>query len=602
MLYHNCLHLISKSTGPRRVRWHTCAVLGVALVALAACGAAEDGGPCSSDADCIAGTACHTASGQCLAQSAASPSLVVLPPSNNKMGWVDHEYPSPILSADGRLRLQLKAGVSLQGRVYASSNPKESVLAQVVAWRDSLIPGQPKVQTEATAVARSNGGSGGGDTYAMWLAPGHSYTFYVAPMSPDDSDYPPRVVSGLRIDTHTRRDFVLEGPEMSVAVKGRVLDANGVALPESVAVAGQSGPMPTRMSVRAYEQDGLLRSSRGETYVNDGKATKPPAPSPRAGEFTIRVPSSLTVPATGRTYSIKFEPTAGGLPMPTVQCTDVVLGAFSGAKAEQHLGDLYLPPFRMPEKYVLKVRGPDGKAVPGASVTFKTTIAEVPKNAAFSSCSASFERTTTTDSTGRATVLLLPGSDKHNQKYAVTVVAPQSSPYANSRVDSVEVGPSGGVLADVVLQTRHRYTGRVTNASGAPVAGATIEAQGVSEMGAPPPGRTSATTAADGSFALHVEKGVYHLDVTPPAGAPLPAFGLRNKRIDGDLDNLLLRVPAGRLLVGEVRDPTGARLGRAKVQVYELVNISASAMRAEPRQSDITAPDGRFALILPASN
>ncbi len=550
---------------------------------------------CSDNLDCAHGMVCHQDSGKCLANVQTAPSVEVWPPSNNNQGWVAQEFINPGLGPDGRLNLRLKASVSIQGSVYASDKPNQPVPARVVAWRDSKIKGRPKVQVETTV-----GKGGKTDTpkdYVMWLAPGHKYTFFIAPKKPFNVLYPPLVMDDVTVSSHTKKDFVLEGEKRTVAVKGKVLDATGNAIrDDKVQIKDPSRPknptayLSSSLHIWAKEVGGFHESTLAKT-------------DHLTGAFTFRVPPSTTVPATGRTYNVKVESKPGSIPMPTLTCTNVVLGIFSGTKAEQDLGSLRLPAFLMPKLYTWAVKGSDKLTkVAGATVTFRLEMDKVPRNQGFEKCTAFYEQTAITDAAGKVTVMLLPGSTK-NQKYQVTITAPNGNPFASRLIKDLEVGASGGVHKDIILDDRYKLSGKVVGPDGKPVAGAAVRAAGIKSVASATvqPATTSATTDAKGIFKLFADSGNYNINVRPPHGAALPSFVMRNISVTGNHKDLLFKIPMGTILAGTVSQPSGKALGDARVEVYEQVfNTDQKTLTTTLRASDISASSGAFSLVLPA--
>ena len=576
-----------------------------ALIMAAACGEEQaPDGICSEDFECSSGYLCLKSTSTCTSVVNSVPDLEVWPPNVNNQGWVAQEYQTPTLSIDGRLRLKLSPSISLEGKVYASDSKGKVIPARITAWRDSLLPGRPKVQV-STSTEQKQGLKRAPGSYLLWLTKGQSYTFLVSPSEPYDKDYPPLVVSGLKLTDHSKRDFVLEGKDRTIKVVGKVLDATGKDLPDKKLVNPALPVNPkdptanmfrATVRVRAYQSGGYNLSTLGST-------------DPVSGAFSFRVPAGGTMPTGGLLYSLRVESISGGIPVPTVTCEDLVLGIYAGKFPEQTLGDLRMPAFRLPKYYDIKVRGKDGTKdgapVAGAIVKFSMKFPQVPPVEGFASCKAAYERTGITNSDGMVKLPLLPGSDTKNQKYAVTITSPTASPYASAYMAALEVGPSGGLLATLVLSPRYKLTGKVVSKMNVAVAGALVEAQGIAAQGANallPTAQTSTTTDKLGMFSLAVEAGSYNFQVTPPQGQGLPNYTIPNKSISGDLAGVQFTLPGARVLAGEVVDPTGRGLSSAKVEVYELIYDTNKTKRAALRASDLTGKDGFFSLLLPASN
>ncbi len=551
----------------------------LSLTLLAACNtdtAIE--GFCGKDQDCTSGV-CNIATGQCLPISHKAPGLEVWPPTQNNQGWVVQEFPEGTLKPNGEVHVQLAAGVSLEGQVYASDlddkGGKKLIPARIVVWRDSKLPGRPAVQLETTVTpSQREGKNQGQTTYVLWLTKG-VYTAYVVPLEPYDALYPPVVVSGIKVEDHLKQDFVLDGKDRAVDVTGHVLDAAGKPL------LRDKTAVPVR--VRAYRPGGLGYSTLG---VTDS-----------AGAFAVRVPAGV------ETYTVRVERAPDGEPVPTMECTERVLGLL-GPDQKQAIGDLQLPPFRFAEPYAVKVVGVDDLPVAQATVTFTTAIPATAANG-YKECTASFTQSGITDSEGKVTLKLLPGDSK-NRVYSVTVVSPAASSYASQWVAAVEVGPQGGALKAFVLDRRYVLKGRVETSGQKPVPGAMIEAGAIGSgesLSALPPSKATAFTDAQGAFELHVDPGVYNLDIRPPADLALPAFGLTAKSIQGNLDGVLFTAPEGKALRGRILDPSGRELASAQVKVYDLVPELEKPLKhkAVLRGSSVSDGAGSFSLLLPPS-
>jgi hypothetical protein len=536
------------------------------------------GGRCSLDGDCASGV-CSAATGECLPITHKAPGLEVWPPSQNNQGWVVQEFPKGTLKPNGEVHVQLAAGVSLEGQVYASdldaAGGKKLIPARIVVWRDSKLEGRPPVQVETTVTpSQREGKTQGQTTYVLWLARG-TYTAYVVPLEPYDALYPPVVVNGIKVEDHLKQDFVLDGDDRAVDVTGRVVDAAGKPL------VRDKTAVPVR--VRAFRPGGLGYSTLGSADAS--------------GAFTFKVPAGV------ESYTVRVERAPDGEPIPTMECTGRVLGIM-GADQKQAIGDLTLPPFRFAEPYAVKVVGVDDLPVAQATVTFTTALAVSAPNG-YKECSASFTQSGITDAEGKVTLKLLPG-DAKNRSYSVTVVSPASSPHASQWLASVEVGPQGGALQAFVLDRRYVLRGRVEMAGAQPVPGAMIEAGAIASgeaLSALPPSKASATTDATGAFELHVDPGVYNIDIRPPVDLALPAFGLTAKSIQGNLDGVLFTVPEAKALRGRILDPSGRELPSAQVKVYDLVPELEKPLKhkAVLRGSSVTDPTGSFALLLPPS-
>jgi hypothetical protein len=567
------------------------------LLALAvAAGGCSDLGPAGGlcAESCDPGEVCDPTTGQCLPVVKTTPALEVVPPTGNNRGWVVQEFPKPPVGPDGRIAIKLQPAISLEGGVYASHDLTKVVPAQVIAWRASELEGMPTVQSEVTTGSRRDASDPNStDNYLLWLSPGHTYSFYVTPLPPYDAEYPPLVVPGFKLTDHLKKDFVLDGKDRAVLVKGQVVDSTGSAFFSPTPPRNEKGvTLDFKVQVRAYETDGSRKSTLGIT-------------DPEKGEFSFAVPAGVS------TYTIRVETTAGGVPIPKLECSNIVLGLASQSQQTgqptQEINPIRLPSFQIPKLYTVNVRGKDGTKegapVKGAAVTFAALDLVVAANDGFDSCNASYSRTGYTDANGKVDLLLLPGAGKTNQIYSVTVVSPATSPFASQWIKSFEVGPNDGILADIMLEPRHEVSGTVVRQdTDAPVAGVTIEARGVatgSSTAKVPTTTASATTDAEGRYQLFVDPGFYNLDLRPPQDSGLPSLGMTTK-IEGDVLGKVFTLPLPKVVVGRVLDPDGTPLLSAKVQMYELVPEIEKPLtqKATLRASAVTDADGAFGLLV----
>lgn len=561
--------------------------LALSAMLVCACSAEPGQVPCTADEDCPSGTLCASAVARCVPAADHVPAVEVWPPNQNDQGWVAQEFPSPTVDQDGRLKLVMQASISLQGQVVASDAPSTALPAHITAWRDSLISGRPRVQTETATMTRAASGQKS-DGFLFWLSRGHTYSFYVAPDEPYQAVYPPQLITGLKLQDHMKRDFVLEGKDRTVLVRGRLLGAGGQPLAhdaDPTKIAANAGY--ASVGVRAQEESGLLMST---TAITDAKT----------GEFQFRVPPGGTVPTGGRLYTLKVESTSTGMLIPVMTCKDIFLGLYSGKDNSQNLGDLRLPSFSPAETFSQNIRGKDGSPVVGAVVKYSTSLGTVVQSGGFSTCTAAFERTAITNAEGKVSVQLLPGTSK-NLIYSITITSPSGSPYASLWVPQEEVG-KGGQMRDLWLEPRIRLRGKVLGTASEAVVGAVVEAQGIAIESAPsnfPQLKTTATTDVGGVFSLYLEPGSFNLIVRPPQGLGLPSFAITKKQIPSSLDGVVFQVPSPEAVAGMVVDSAGKALGSAKVEVYDLVNATDQTHRADLRASAVTGGTGRFLLLLP---
>ncbi|MCC6752342.1 MAG: carboxypeptidase regulatory-like domain-containing protein [Deltaproteobacteria bacterium] len=579
-----------------------------ALVVLAACTPPKANGECAWDGECEASQLCNLQTARCIERARRAVSLEVLPPSGNKQGWVQQEYPSVRRENDGRLLLKLDETVSIQGKVYASDQPSWGVPARILAWRESLLTGRPRVQLESAAVDGKAEEAAG---FVVWVGLGQTHTFYVSPSEPFAASYPPAPQGSIRATDHVQRDFVLDGGDRSTLVTGKVLSSNGAPLPFSV-------------QVRAHAPATWLRSTVGLTCSLDTpeRCDGGKFQSEQAGEFAFRIPAGIH-PYVLRVENVALsaarledlEKRAGSRPLPfvpTLECQTRVLGLLEpipDGKPRHRLGDsLRLPPFAFARFYRISVVGDDGRPVTGARVRMSTTLT-AKAGAGFEGCTAHFERTGTTGAEGKVNLPLLPG-DAKERTYQVLVTPPADSAYASRVIASFGVGATGGEVATpITLGRRHVVSGRVVGPDGKGVAGAAVEAVGMalarSAPLSPPPTTSAAVTSDDGSFTLHADSGSYNVLLTPPAGSGLAASTMVSLQVAGGLEGLLFELPPPVGIVGRLEDAKGKPAGGFMVRAFDLLpdalgpaGIPAS-FRAVAQAAAVTDANGEFRLLLP---
>jgi hypothetical protein len=564
-------------------------LLGSIALVLVSCG--TEANPtllgCFSD-DACPDQVCSLDTHQCVPIAARTSGIEVVRPNISSQGnlnvmqtGIAQEFPQIAIGVDGRLTLKLEDPVSLQGQVYASDTSLP-IASRITAIRDSLLPGRGKVQVDVSFPPAGRDGTG---PFGIWLNRGQSYTFVVMPIEPNDAEYPPLVVSGITLDSHTSRDFVLEGKDRAVEVAGNVVDN-----------VGNNLPYPVR--VRAYRPGGLYHSTMAKSDQL------------KEGAFSFRVPPGVFA------YNVAVETHPSGKPIPTMVCTNAVLGLIPADKTQQPIGKLALPAFLAPENYTVQVVGKpetsttqqstDPVAVANAMVTFTTTLTGA-RNEGFDDCVSTYEQTAITDSAGKIAIPLVRVNDNANQIYSVRVIAPARSPFASQYVAKLDVGKpvgtTGSVLKVIVLDRRYWVKGRVVS-GGKGVASTTIEAQQISTgtTSELPTTRVSAITDSEGKFELYCDPGVHNLDFRPPAGLGLPSFGITAVKIDGNSEDRLFEVPSPQALAGRVLDPKGQQASDVQVRIYDLVPETTTqplTQKALLRGSSTTDALGAFYVLLP---
>lgn len=578
--------------------------LATATLVLHACG--ETNGHCSSDSDCALSDACDVASGRCAPRARVNLALEVLPRTRGT--GVPQEFVDPPLSSQGSVLLQLQAPVALQGKVVASNARTTGIAARVIAWRRSLIRGRPAVRFE-TQTGASPGTELG--HYALWLSKGFKYSLYAAPLAKLAETVPPLLETGLLVDSHLQRNLVLDGPDRSVLVRGRVVAADGT-------------PYSFPLRVRAFTGSGTHRWSTVARTCSKGD-TKPCTCDPAQqcyGQFSVRVPHGL------RRYTLRVEtgtdaPTKTSEIVPTLECHGANLGlvaiATSGGDpskvAAHELGDpIRLPKVGLAEPFSIAVVARDDRtAVAGARVTFTTKIAAPRAPEAFAGkCEAEFERTVITDGKGKATVALLPAAKGKLRSYVVTVVSPSNSKQASRRIEHFSVPADAGDLKALELSERFALHGTVVDSAGTPLRNAAVDARPIGSAEGLELGPATAVTSdcsklstsqsecRSGSFVLYVDPGSYNFHIRPPAESGVPSFLVKAKQVKAGAERLLFKAPPAEILVGRVVDANNRPLSGYSVSAYDSAPTSLSSVEAVLRGAAFTDGEGRFRLLLGA--
>jgi hypothetical protein len=532
----------------------------------------------------------------------------------------------PIRLEDGRVDLALGQSVAVKGHVAPSDTPSLYLPAQIIAWRASLIEGRPRVQfvTDTSDQLYSTNPS----EFVLWANAGHAYSFYVSPQYPYDEAYPNLLDEGVLVQENMLKDFTLDGPDRSVQVTGRVLDASG-------------SPLPFSVQVRANQETGWYRSTVGYTCSED-TARNPSYCSDKSiscesggsclGYYRIRVPQGV------RSYTLRLEsrvlpkttPADGNIPpdptelrpvIPTVECQGLTLGLVptqsKSGKANTlsaiQLKAIELPPFEYAQSYSLAVTSASANAagqngiqkqaadLAGIKVKFWTSLA-MPALTGYSACVAVYEQVTTTDATGKVNVDLLPGAGTSERSYDVTIITPSSSLLA-SRREKVAVGSAAGALKTIALDQRYVLSGRVVDDADLPLDNVALTAEGIAteqdQARGLPPGQATARSTGDGSFSLYVDPGVYNIRLEPRKGTGLAQDSHSGIVVEKSQQGLQFTLPNGRLLRGRLQTAQGLPATDFVIKHYTVVPASNTEIKAVSSANTTTDGDGNFDLILP---
>jgi hypothetical protein len=524
-----------------------------ALSGLACANSAESSSRCQTDEQCGADAAC--AAGTCLPRAAPPTNWnVVLAPRSDSTAALT-ESPAPSLPPTA-YDLVASNKVTLTGTLTFDANVAPPATAHVVLTVPSTIGGLPDLQFETDTAATK----AAAPTFTLAIpktAVGRPGTLRVLPGPPDDATHAPATFALTVSPT-----FTLAVTSKLLTVSGRLLSALGDPLQDLVA--------------RAF-QDGNLVSNVVST-TKDG--------------FTLSVPAD----ANATSLAVEVAPMATDAPAPHFWATPFAL------TANVDLGDVQLPAYAQPTLFSFPFQSTTSGDPPivGALVRARTVLADDMHG------TTDFLRDGLTDMGGQAALSLLPGTTSTLRPYDIAIVPPADSAYATTCLEGFGLA-AGAVQPTVPIGKRPIFTGVVTGADGNTVAGVTIQAvrtagaQGTAcdEYASPP--QTTGKTNPDGSFLLHLDAGTYTLDFDPPAGAPYPRLTATGVVVTAGDGPRQVKLPAGAVLEGTMRDSSGQGLPQASVRFYGPACVSPATcpllLEAQARSDQ----NGLYRTVIPVA-
>ncbi len=243
----------------------------------------------------------------------------------------------------------------------------------------------------------------------------------------------------------------------------------------------------------------------------------------------------------------------------------------------------------------------------GATVTLHTNI-PMTGSALGDGARAWFEDRVQTDADGTFSTWLVPGT------YRV-VIEPADEAFANT-VQSYLVGAdsrtqSGQVF---VVPPRNAVAGRVLTVNGAPLGNARVQAvpfhaaysahpclaelnmRAVAASANP----DDDTTAADGSYHLELDPGLYRVVVEPPAGAGFATTLAQTLCVQSNISAVDVVMDSPVEVHGVVRDPRGVAAPGARVEaVVRVREVGAEGVSLRVART-VAGPGGAYSLLLPA--
>jgi hypothetical protein len=378
----------------------------------------------------------------------------------------------------------------------------------------------------------------------------------VLPGPPDDATHPPSTFAVTVAPT-----LALAVGAKALTVSGRLLSALGDPLQDLVA--------------RAF-QDGNLVSNVVATTPNG---------------FTLSIPAD----ANATSLAVEVAPMAADPPAPHFWAKPFAL------TANVDLGDVQLPAYAQPTLFTFPFQSAQSGDPPlvGALVRARTVLADDMKG------TTDFLRDGLTDMGGRAALSLLPGTTTVLRSYDIAVVPPADSVYATTCLEGFELA-GGAVQPTVPIGKRAVFTGIVTGADGNAVSGVSIQAvrtasasaMACDEYASPP--TSTGKTIGDGSFLMYLDAGTYTLDFDPPAGAPYPRLTSAGVVVAATDGQRKVKLPAGGVVEGTVRDESGQALPQASVRFVSPCVSSPgcpSPLEAQARADQ----NGHYRVVIPVA-
>lgn len=509
----------------------------IGLFALAALPACIDTGPtppaippmCEVSADCDSGETCDQ--GVCWGDPPAETTFAaVLVPPADRPDLAVTGIPALDIAQDGTIsNLSFGPSVTITGRVaLACSDAVEvdtcgtdtSIAAQIEVTRAAEIPGIPAFSRHVLAEAEV----GDGEAAFTLVLPriegdGPGYSITVLPGAQGESSAaiapPLRLTFGGKADLEGAV-WLVGDPANHRLVSGRVVDAAGRGL------AG----------MKVFAATGRQRVRLSSLATTDA-----------TGAFSLSVPTAFREP-----LDVVVRPgpevTAPTLVIAGIQLPDPLPGEIEPTV----IGELAMPSYPAPAELALPVRGgqTSGEILPvaGAQIELSTVLTQE------GDTTVTFSATAVTDETGTAHIKLIPGAET-TRTYRAHIASPPTSELGSLFGHEIAVGPAtegSGVLAQITLPKRVATSGTIANASGEPVAGATITASPSPDLLAKLAGTDLArvastrfpqtTTDDSGNFvmwldpALAGESAVYDFEIVPPAGAGAPRWSKADVMLD----------------------------------------------------------------------
>lgn len=557
-------------------------IVAVALC-ITGCSFSADFGPlvenrCSSDADCP-GATCDTTAGMCVATPDHTLHIVLaVTPAAELTGGTPTTHTLGPFEVDqaGKQDVTLLPSISVFGMIRGPGF-EDGVPADIRVVRSAgdRLDAVPKPVREATTLTTPAAAADGRPAnYGIRVLQDREYDVTITPTGSASAALPPlrtRILTPVGAD-FVRLDFEL--PADLVSVQGLIIDPDEVPVDD--------------LQVQAVE-------------IESGRVVSSTAITDMAGEFTIHVDPGAapwvfrisggpdaTYPTLLADPSYFFPDMTGSVRILVPMLTDVF-----------YEGRVF------PEDVSL------GTGVANAVLTFRSI--DVFDDT--TGVTSSYRTTATTDSSGRYSLRIFPGT------YDVIVTPPAevTVPGSETPVPSplgivieegleIRLPTEGGELRGqgFELPTRPRVRGEVVTSDGRTVSGASIDATALARPGAVAAAlynrSASSTTDEAGAYDLRLDFGAYDLTVKPAPESGFSWLVAPGQRFAAPevVHNFELAAPVP--LTGRVdpADSAAPAVAGAEIRAWALVEEPEGGTRAVPVGRTTTRDDGTYMLLLPS--
>jgi hypothetical protein len=506
----------------------------------------------------------------------------------------------------GDFVLEFAPTIEVSGRVVLTADPTTTVPAHLVFRRPSRIKGAPDYVVATDSIPDSANPDAA--SFSLRLVPTMPGETFTVTIYPDDTPNPDNVPTlAQKVPPYRQIGFAFEADAPGIVFPLGGESPTGLQKRITGRVIDSTLHPQTDFEVRAYGKFGPLdpvevASSRDDT-AGDGR-------------FSIVVPAAWE-----DDFDVRITPRPGTA-QPSILLKQVHI---DDATAEKNLGDIVLPTYPAITPYWVPVSGqaPEGGLEPavGARITLRTVLFEDVTRV------ITYEAQGAADEDGLAEVPLIPATAGQNRMYSYDVAPVANTPHRSIWGQTLEVGPTGGVLASgAILGPRVLLSGQVLDSLGLPLASVNVQVVPSVRLVAELELKSfdlstvqfpSTASAGDGRFSVWVDPEIlsiqagYLVDFDPPADSLQPRWTLSDETriLGGDgqsqtLGEIWLPDPA--YVRGTLTTAANEPVPGAEVRLYEVVNDLTACPDANPcqppallRAQGTTSEKGGVRLVLP---